>query len=67
MFERSYLGRRAVGAEPPRAPGRLHRPGGCQEQTVLVTFATTNVTRAKRESLGLDLATSEGRGAVAIA
>ena len=61
MFERSEFGRRAAAAEKRRALGERSSASGRQEQTVLVTFAKTKVTRAQRESPGLDLTKSEGR------
>ena len=61
MFERSEFGRRAAAAEKRRALGERSSASGRQEQAVLVTFAKTKVTRAQRESPGLDLTTSEGR------
>ena len=61
MSERSEFGRRAAAAEKRRALGERSSASGRQEQTVLVTFAKTKVTRAKRESRGLDLTMSVGR------
>ena len=53
MSERSEFGRRAASTEKRRAPSRRSRGGGRQEQTVLVTFAKTKVTRPQGESPGL--------------
>ncbi|WP_267118176.1 hypothetical protein, partial [Xanthomonas sacchari] len=52
LFERSEFGRRAARREERRGPVRPYRTGSCQAGAVLVTFAKTKVTRARRrESL----------------
>jgi hypothetical protein len=53
MFERSEFGRRAASPEKRREPSRRSRGGGRQEQTVLVTFAKTKVTRLKAKAFDL--------------
>jgi hypothetical protein len=50
LSERSEFGRRAPPVEEHREPMRLLRVGSCQAPAVLVPFAKTKGTRAKRES-----------------